>query len=539
MAKGNPASQRGGGGIDPLVAIGLIALAMQAVVMAAPAPVATAIDPVAPGMVLLALLCCWRTWTAAPPIAMAGRWRWRAAMAGWLLWALQWTVNMIEPPWLPRDERLLILPIVAHRVAFIVALVPIASAHDGRLFRWLDMVLGIIFASLLTLLSWPDVVNEPDRRFLYLGYSAMAALAAVSMVAQRTGVIRPLPRALFATLLLYGLHGIVMRELFVAGVIDNHSPVFLLGDLAFLAYLVLMPARPVNDAVGTEPPDAVVLGRLVPLVLTGLIIVLAFAVSDTRPATGIAVALAAFATYAARTTLTEHLHHAAQRMRLATMVDMMHEIRSPLAVVALNVGLLTRRAPADERERRIRAAIETGCSNVVILLEDVLSLERLEAGLVPPVIACHDVVAIVQETVTLLEARWRAAGVVVQYPETPVFAMVDRMALHRILMNLIGNAVRFTPADGEVRITVARPGDGAVTLIVHDTGVGMAEDVRARLFQRFAVVGQPLHGPRGTGLGLSISLALARTMGGGIEITSRENVGTAAKVVIPQTFVAN
>lgn len=508
----------------------------------------TMIDSVSARMFILALCCVAATCLAMPSGWTAGRWRWLAALLGWVLWAGQWAFNMIEMWLLDGQQLLSSLCILASRIAFIVAFMPLAGPNEPSILRWLDALLGGVFAFLLALLSWPGLsdgaIAEPDRLFLYFGYAVMAILAGIGLATQRSRDMRNLSRAMLVTLVLYGTAAVTLREGSDHGVISAESTWYILGDFAFLAYLALLPAR--NEV--TEDVDAsnsarrLVGARLVPLLIALMAIGLAFAAMRIWTICGVAGGMVALLAYAGRTTVTETHHRrllerafAVEQERARLMIDFMHEVRSPLSVVALNSSLLRRTGVLDEAQSGVCSAIDAGCDSVRRLLDDMLSLERAEAGLDTPKMARHDITALVNEVINALYVQWQEAGVLVNLRNValPLEAIIDRMAVLRILLNLVDNAIRFTPRGGTVSIHIAREPERLV-LSVEDDGVGMTMQQQQILFRRFSLVGRPQHGKRGIGLGLSICRALAHGMDGDIIVRSSPGEGTMMSIILPQ-----
>ncbi|MGJ3627355.1 hypothetical protein AB5I41_11080 [Sphingomonas sp. MMS24-JH45] len=205
----------------------------------------------------------------------------------------------------------------SRHAALIVALAPLAAASDDRRLRWLDAAFGLVFASLMTLLSWPDLLaerGEPDKVFLYLGYIAMAGFAGLSVMAQPPGPQRRMSWALFVTLAFYAAVGISSIELIDAQWIGMLAPLLAYGDLPFLVYLSIIgrPASAAPPARADLGRRAVLLSRLVPLALTILIVALSFVVANTMKPEALAagvMALAILVAYAARTALADRPRH--------------------------------------------------------------------------------------------------------------------------------------------------------------------------------------------------------------------------------------
>ena len=118
-------------------------------------------------------------------------------------------------------------------------------------------------------------------------------------------------------------------------------------------------------------------------------------------------------------------------------------------------------------------------------------------------------------------------------PPSPVTVLGDRLRLVTVVVNLLANAVKYSPAGGEVRCTV-RTGEGLAVLTVSDQGIGMDPEDLPRLFQRFTRVAQGVDSEiPGTGLGLYIARQLARKHGGDIIAASKRGVGSSFTVSLP------
>ncbi|MCB1995248.1 MAG: response regulator [Rhodoferax sp.] len=225
---------------------------------------------------------------------------------------------------------------------------------------------------------------------------------------------------------------------------------------------------------------------------------------------------------------------AASAAKTDFLATMSHELRTPVHVLS---GMLTllRSGPLtpDQAEPVVNA--QQAATHLQALLDDLLDVSRLDAGqlnLDPAPLALGTLAAELQ---ALFEPMAMAKGLTLQVhldPTLPVWWLGDARRLRQILMNLLGNALKFTER-GVVSLQADRI-DGQLRLRVQDTGIGMEETVLARLFQRFS------QGERGiarryggTGLGLEISRRLAWAMGGDITVHSRPGEGSVFTVVLP------
>ena len=132
------------------------------------------------------------------------------------------------------------------------------------------------------------------------------------------------------------------------------------------------------------------------------------------------------------------------------------------------------------------------------------------------------------------------ADIEVTAPETSILVWADRDKLTQVLMNLIDNAIKFTPAQGKVMISTARNGTEWVQISVNDSGPGIPSEEKEKIFQKFyqsAEVGKAK--PKGTGLGLAISKALVELHGGRIWIESDANHGSTFFFTLPLSAQEN
>ena len=213
------------------------------------------------------------------------------------------------------------------------------------------------------------------------------------------------------------------------------------------------------------------------------------------------------------------------------LANMSHEIRTPLTAILGFSGVLSQMSglPADAGLHLQR--ITTAGEALLSVVNDVLDFSRLEAGQLDLDPRPLDPAAAVRETVDLVASQAAAKqlrlDVEIEGP-LPDAVSVDSTRLRQVLLNLLGNALKFTPA-GQVRVTVSHSADqgGMLKIAVEDTGPGVPPDRLDRLFQRFSQVDGSIsrqHG--GSGLGLAICMGLTELMGGQIGVDSVEGEGS-------------
>lgn len=238
------------------------------------------------------------------------------------------------------------------------------------------------------------------------------------------------------------------------------------------------------------------------------------------------------------------LHRAAQQASKAKsdfLAAMSHELRTPLtAVIGYSeiladeiVGPLT--PLQKEQLTRIRASSE----HLVVLVDEVLTFARLEAGHEELLLEEVDVQDLIDHAVTIVavQARVRKLELRTAIPDTPLRFRSDRSKLRQILVNLLANAVKFTRA-GEVGVRAQRD-DGWVRFVVWDTGIGIAPEHIESIFAPFWQVDQQVTRTfGGSGLGLAVVRRLARLLGGDVTVASKPGEGTEFTVRLPLTGTA-
>jgi signal transduction histidine kinase len=213
------------------------------------------------------------------------------------------------------------------------------------------------------------------------------------------------------------------------------------------------------------------------------------------------------------------------------MAVMSHEMRTPLNAILGYADLLELEVGGElnEAQRTHVSRIRMGGRHLLDLINDVLDLARADASKLELDIRPVDLAATLEEVVALLESQASAGGLKLKLrrcDEESLIVQADLQRLRQVLMNLVGNAIKFTP-EGTVSVECETTSDGRVGVHVRDTGIGIAPDALPLVFTEFFQAEGTLTRARGgSGLGLTIALRLARLMGGDVRATSELGRGS-------------
>ncbi len=229
------------------------------------------------------------------------------------------------------------------------------------------------------------------------------------------------------------------------------------------------------------------------------------------------------------------------------LANMSHELRTPLnSVIGFSEVLLDRLfGDLNDKQMRYVTNIHRSGQHLLRLINDILDLSKIEAGKVDlkrEPLVLSDVITEVESSVRPLADKNGITLAETLAPALPPL-LADRTRLTQILSNLLGNAIKFTPAGGSVTVSARRvPGEGGaagtgsecVEIAVTDTGVGIAEEALPFLFQEFERVNSPeVREIEGTGLGLALTKKLVEMHGGTIQVTSTTGKGSTFTVRLP------
>ena len=241
-------------------------------------------------------------------------------------------------------------------------------------------------------------------------------------------------------------------------------------------------------------------------------------------------------------------HAAAERANLAKsqfLANMSHELRTPLnsiigfsEVLALDPPLLTEA----EKQREYARDIARSAQHLLGLINDLLDLSKIEAGQFTLYEERVDLEDLIAQALRMLAPEAEARGLTLaRAGGGPAPALhADARCVTQVLLNLLSNAVKFNRPGGRVDLSAFAADDGAVTVVIEDTGIGIAPEDIPHVLEPFGQVGtRPEQAHEGTGLGLSVSRKLVELHGGGLAIDSTPGAGTRVTVRFPPERTLN
>lgn len=226
------------------------------------------------------------------------------------------------------------------------------------------------------------------------------------------------------------------------------------------------------------------------------------------------------------------------KMKSDFVSNVSHELRTPLTAVKGSVDNMLEGLTGLLNEKQIRylTRIKLNADRLTRLINDILDLSKFEAGKIDLKPAVLPLVTLAKEVAEGLRsvAVDKLISLEVASPDVNVTAWADRDKVIQVLMNLIGNAVKFTPAHGKVSVSIERNGDEWVQASVADTGSGIPLEEANKIFDKFYQIAQVgKQKARGTGLGLAISKALVEMHGGRIWVESEVGRGSTFFFTLP------
>jgi len=232
---------------------------------------------------------------------------------------------------------------------------------------------------------------------------------------------------------------------------------------------------------------------------------------------------------------------AMDRMRSEFVSNVSHELRTPLTSMIYAVGNMLRgiAGPLPPKATQYIERLQSDCKRLLATVNDILDLRHIEDGTLTLSCGRTPLEPLIRSTVETLAVQADAKGVslTAAFPEQELFAWCDPRKVERVMINVIGNAIKFTDPGGAIRVNVCacatRP--GMVCVSVEDNGLGIPREALAKIAQRYFRVGQHTVG---SGLGLAISREIMEMHGGSLDVESPPPAkanGTIVYIHLPQT----
>jgi two-component system, OmpR family, phosphate regulon sensor histidine kinase PhoR len=223
-----------------------------------------------------------------------------------------------------------------------------------------------------------------------------------------------------------------------------------------------------------------------------------------------------------------------EQVRRDFIANVSHELRTPLAgikavIETLQAGAIGDRAAADDFLQHADAEVD----RLIELVEELLELSRIETGEIPLSLKSTDVTDLLDEVVERLrpQAERKRLRLTVDAGQEPEVALLDPARIERAVVNLVHNAIKFTPDGGSIDVSTARH-DGKVVIRVHDTGHGIDAADLPRIFERFYKADQS-RATSGSGIGLAIVKHTAEAHGGSVAVESQLGRGSTFSMALP------
>lgn len=227
----------------------------------------------------------------------------------------------------------------------------------------------------------------------------------------------------------------------------------------------------------------------------------------------------------------------ASKAKSEFIANMSHELRTPLnAIIGFSDMIESKTVTSPDKVQQYATYIKQAAEHLLALINGILDVSKIQAGKLSVEREPVELRPVMASCLLIIEAKARDKQIVVETNlanDVPKLS-ADPLRLKQILINLLGNAVKFTPENGRIRVEAALLQKGFAAISVTDTGVGMTPseiDTAMRPFGQIETTFNKRH--EGTGLGLPIAYALARLHGGDLRIESQKGAGTRVTIILP------
>jgi two-component system phosphate regulon sensor histidine kinase PhoR len=220
----------------------------------------------------------------------------------------------------------------------------------------------------------------------------------------------------------------------------------------------------------------------------------------------------------------------AEKMRREFSANVSHELKTPLTSISGYAEMLMNGMAKEGERISFAEKIKDEAARMIALVEDVMMLSEMDEGRNPRNVENVDVAAVAEEAVDALALKARENDISVEVTGKDIFLTANRAMIYEMFHNLVDNAVKYNKPGGSVKVSVAKDG-GHIVISVSDTGIGIPEEARGSVFERFYRVDKSRSRKTGgTGLGLAIVKHIAMATGAKIALDSRLGAGTTVTV---------
>ena len=242
--------------------------------------------------------------------------------------------------------------------------------------------------------------------------------------------------------------------------------------------------------------------------------------------------------------LAQQQSDAASRAKSAFLANMSHELRTPLnAIIGFSEIIRDRLfGPASPAYFEYAGDINNAGHHLLAIVNDVLDIAKIEAGKVEFSEGEAELGAILDASLRAVKTQAKSGNVRILkgYPQEGIKVRCDEVRLRQVFINVLSNAVKFTPAGGDIEISAALEESGGLCVAIRDTGIGMTAAGIDAAFEKFRQIDNSLTKRfEGTGLGLPLARQLAELHGGTVDVSSEPGVGTEVRIRLPAFRVAS
>ena len=224
-------------------------------------------------------------------------------------------------------------------------------------------------------------------------------------------------------------------------------------------------------------------------------------------------------------------------LRQSFMSNVSHELKTPLSVISGYARLLEEEGLSDAERAEYAGKISRESERLIKLTSDMLRISKIDGAGIQPVRSEFSLDEQIRSAILLLEPRWSEKNIDVSVDLWDVKYCGDADLLSQVWLNLIENAVKYTPEGGKIEVSLASSAD-SVTVSVGDTGAGMTEETMAHMFEMF-YQGDESHRREGSGLGLAIVKRIVEIHGGTVTAVSSPGKGSVFTVTLPKNGETN